>query len=172
MRAGSLLRFSATVLALALALAEPADGDSPPLRMEEAPAAVAAAFERSLSTATARLSSPLCARVFRDFRDSSGVPLVRNLEASGDSGAGYLRKLVFYDGGSEPPCDRRGVFAFTVPGSRVVRICSERFLEGESSSTALAAALLIHEELHSLGLGENPPSSRQITEQVLARCGR
>ena len=172
MRAGRLLRSSAAALALAVTVAEPAGGESPPLRMEEAPAGVASAFERALSTARARLSSPLCARVFGDFRDSSGVPLARNLAASGESGAGYLRKLVFYDGGSEPPCDRRSVFAFTVPGSRVVRICSERFLEGESSSTALAAALLIHEELHSLGLGENPPTSRQITEQVLARCGR
>jgi hypothetical protein len=32
-------------------------------------------------------------------------------------------------------------------------------------------AVLIHEMLHSLGLGENPPESVAITAQVLKRCG-
>ena len=31
--------------------------------------------------------------------------------------------------------------------------------------------VLIHEMLHSLGLGEGPPSSLEITRGVLARCG-
>jgi hypothetical protein len=30
---------------------------------------------------------------------------------------------------------------------------------------------LIHEMLHSLGLGENPPSSGEINGQVMRRCG-
>jgi len=30
---------------------------------------------------------------------------------------------------------------------------------------------MIHEALHTLGLGENPPTSAEITERVLARCG-
>ena len=30
---------------------------------------------------------------------------------------------------------------------------------------------IIHEMLHSLGLGENPPESVAITAQVLKRCG-
>ena len=38
MRAGRLLRSSAAALALAVTVAEPAGGESPPLRMEEAPA--------------------------------------------------------------------------------------------------------------------------------------
>jgi hypothetical protein len=32
--------------------------------------------------------------------------------------------------------------------------------------------MVIHEFLHSLGLGENPPSNVEITKQVLTRCGR
>jgi hypothetical protein len=32
--------------------------------------------------------------------------------------------------------------------------------------------MLIHEELHSLGLGENPPSTHEINEQIARRCGR
>ena len=35
---------------------------------------------------------------------------------------------------------------------------------------AWAVATLIHEALHTLGLGENPPSSTEITERVLRRC--
>jgi hypothetical protein len=33
-----------------------------------------------------------------------------------------------------------------------------------------AEAILIHEILHTLGLGENPPSSAEITRQVWRRC--
>ncbi|MFI5197685.1 MAG: hypothetical protein ACHQJD_03610 [Thermoanaerobaculia bacterium] len=31
---------------------------------------------------------------------------------------------------------------------------------------------VIHEQLHTLGLSENPPSSWEITKRVLQRCGR
>ena len=34
-----------------------------------------------------------------------------------------------------------------------------------------AEAVIIHETLHSLGLGENPPSSQAITHRVLQQCG-
>jgi hypothetical protein len=30
--------------------------------------------------------------------------------------------------------------------------------------------VVLHETLHTLGLGENPPDSRAITRQVTARC--
>jgi hypothetical protein len=36
---------------------------------------------------------------------------------------------------------------------------------------AAAAVLLIHELLHAIGLGENPPASEAITARVVARCG-
>jgi hypothetical protein len=35
-----------------------------------------------------------------------------------------------------------------------------------------AATIVIHESLHALGLGENPPSSRDITNRVERRCWR
>ena len=44
-------------------------------------------------------------------------------------------------------------------------------LEGRVTLSALARAVIIHEALHSLGLGENPPSSQAITARVLNRCG-
>jgi hypothetical protein len=34
----------------------------------------------------------------------------------------------------------------------------------------MAEAVIIHEMLHTLGLGENPPSSTEITFRVLNRC--
>jgi hypothetical protein len=33
-----------------------------------------------------------------------------------------------------------------------------------------AEVYVIHEMLHTLGLGENPPSSREITRRVNGRC--
>ena len=40
------------------------------------------------------------------------------------------------------------------------------------SRRGLTATFLIHETLHTLGLGENPPSSEEITLRVESRCGR
>ena len=80
--------------------------------------------------------------------------------------------LNFYDGYGLPRCADRGTLASTSPGSRIVYICSPQFREKQLRTPGLAAAIIIHEELHSLGLGENPPSSQAITARVIARCGR
>ena len=61
---------------------------------------------------------------------------------------------------------------FTTPASRAVHLCGARLVSLFASSPRLASAVIIHEELHSLGLGENPPTSLDITQQVLSRCGR
>jgi hypothetical protein len=45
-------------------------------------------------------------------------------------------------------------------------------MDKQHRDPGVAAALTIHEELHSLGLSENPPTSQAITAQVIARCGR
>ena len=42
------------------------------------------------------------------------------------------------------------------------------FVDGNNPSQT--EAYLIHEALHSLGLGENPPSPKEITGRVLAMC--
>ena len=67
---------------------------------------------------------------------------------------------------------QQGNLAVTEPGSRVVFICPTAFVEAVSGKPEQAEATLIHEMLHSLGLGENPPRSRDITERVLFRCDR
>ena len=57
----------------------------------------------------------------------------------------------------------------TLPGSKVVYVCPEQFRK-VSRQPRKAQATVIHELLHTLGLGENPPSSREITRRVIERC--
>ena len=63
------------------------------------------------------------------------------------------------------------MLAFTGQGHRVVYLCRERFeREWRAGESRFAEIVLIHEMLHTLGLGENPPSSQAITNHVLRRC--
>lgn len=62
--------------------------------------------------------------------------------------------------------------AYTVPGSRVVWICGDRFAERFAIAVRDASYLVIHEMLHTAGLGENPPSSAEVTAVVARMCGR
>ena len=77
--------------------------------------------------------------------------------------------VLFYDGSTTAPCRRPRVYAFTAPGSRVVRACPAL---GRLAAAAPdeAEAVVIHEVLHTLGLAENPPSSEEITARVERRC--
>jgi hypothetical protein len=179
-----------------------------------------------------RLARPECQKVFTDFQDVEGRPLLERLEASlvrfpfpcsrpagkdlGFRGldldcespvdnetrglyvedlsrkprgavfagstesktalnapAEYLAQQVwFVDGGDTPQCRRDGTMAaFTVPGHHVIRVCSTRFAQRFERERVAAEIIVIHEMLHTLGLGENPPSSRDITAQVTRRCG-
>jgi hypothetical protein len=56
-----------------------------------------------------------------------------------------------------------------MPGSRVVFVCPAHLTKLRSGPQM--QALVIHEMLHSLGLFEDPPSGREITARVTARCG-
>jgi len=119
--------------------------------------------------AVRRVRTPECARVFAEFRDADGRPLAERLATLGVAPDEYLLTRVwFYDGRSRPFChpkfDRDAV---TQTGSKVVFICPDQFIRDEHQREAN----IIHEMLHSLGLGENPPSSREITQQVKRRCG-
>ena len=60
----------------------------------------------------------------------------------------------------------------TNPGSRVVWICPRQFVPVAYRDPVEAELVLIHEMLHSLGLGENPPSSLEITGRVEQHCAR
>lgn len=82
----------------------------------------------------------------------------------------YVGMLVFYDGTRTRACEK-GAVAFTTPGSRAVHVCVDQLKQAQSANPEHVVAALIHEILHTLGLGENPPSPSDITRRVRARCG-
>lgn len=128
-------------------------------------------IEMALHGAIRRLSTPRCQQVFEEFTDHAGRALATDLAATGQSPADFLAELFFVDGDGAIQCQaRHGVAAFTVPGSRVIHICARR--TGHfTPNTKSEEILLIHELLHALGLGENPPASSQITNAVVKHCG-
>jgi len=167
-------RLEATLALLLLARAPAAHADSldPPIFVGKGLDATVSAAVRSASR---KLESPACRMIFSDFEDGHGHTLQENLDALGQTGSGYLSWLIFHSGDGPPicrACQNPNILAATEPGSRVIRICPRRFRERQLQSPGFAAAMIIHEELHSLGLGENPPDSKEITQQVIARCGR
>jgi hypothetical protein len=129
---------------------------------------------QAIEGARGRLADPECQQVFTDFQDRSGNSLLANLIATGKSPADYLRDVWFIDASDAAPC-RRGLalVAYTSPGHRVVYFCGSRLVHPlYRLEPKFAEFLIIHELLHSLGLGENPPTADQITRQVVQRCGR
>ena len=125
----------------------------------------------AVNEASRKLDKAECRRIFADFGDASGHTLQQNLDALARTGQAHLRWLIFYNASAERTCARRDIVAATNPGSRMVHLCPEQFLEAQFLQPGYAAVLILHEELHALGLGENPPSSREITLGVIARCG-
>jgi hypothetical protein len=129
---------------------------------------------RAIAGAKQLLADPECQQVFADFQDASGNSLLANLSATGQSPAEYLDGIWFIDASRALPCQRGDLLvAYTSPGHRVVYVCGSRFVHPIFRlDQRLAELLIIHELLHSLGLGENPPTSSQITKQVARRCKR
>ena len=134
--------------------------------------ATAGTLRRVLDAARERLSEPACQQVLDDFTASDGRSLGSRLQDVGCSPEAYLELIIFYDGSKRAPCQRKGNLAVTHVGSRVVFVCPEELRARARHNPVWTEATLIHEVLHSLGLGENPPSSQEITAQVLRRCGR
>ena len=125
---------------------------------------------QAIRDAARLLRSPECRRVLTDFTDASGNQLETNLvKLSGDPGDYVLHFVQFADGSAHRQCGGNAAAAFTQPGSRVIFVCGAYF--GKTWRVGDAEVVIIHEILHSLGLGENPPSSDEITKQVLTRCG-
>ena len=122
----------------------------------------------AIAGAMHRLESPSCQRVLTDFADERGRPLADNLSATGLTLPAYVARLYAVEGDRERGCANEGTRAFTAPGSRVIYLCSAHF--DRMSEIVSAQMTIIHEILHTLGLGENPPSSDEITRRVTARC--
>jgi hypothetical protein len=140
------------------------------LRSQVPPGPGQRALLAAVMGARRRLEQPDCQRLFSEFSDASGRPLQETLDALGQTSAGYLGWVVFADASARPHCKAGGSFAFTTPGSRVVYVCGPQLKDATDQNLAKAEAVVIHEMLHSLGLGENPPTSAEITARVQARC--
>jgi hypothetical protein len=162
------------LLLLSLSLEAPretrAGDDGFVLRSQLPPGAQHTALRHAVMGARQRLGRPECQRVFSEFKDAAGRPLQEKLDAQGWTAASYLGLIVFADGARLRRCQNPNIFAMTDPGSRVVHVCGRQFAFVDENNASQTEAMLIHEELHSLGLGENPPSSKEITERVLAMC--
>lgn len=146
-----------------------AEKRAPRVRIRDGAAAVA--VERAIEQARRRLAEPECRRLFSDFTDASGRPLQAVLGESGQAPEDYVGELFFYDGSSHRRCGTGAVRAFTTPGSRAVFVCTTKFsLTAPRRYRGGYEFIVIHEMLHSLGLGEDPPSPSEINARVRARC--
>lgn len=131
------------------------------------------AFPTFVAEAASRLQSRPCALLLHEFRDQrTGSSLGETLASTGLTAEQYVRSIRFRSGEGLSPCRPRRTFAWTSPGSRVVFVCpgplaSFRVREGTS-----IVVVVLHETLHSLGLGEDPPSPMEITVAVEHHCGR
>jgi hypothetical protein len=114
-----------------------------------------------------RLADPACLAVLTDFTTVTGRRLDEELRATGRSAQEQMDRLILESGMGREEC-RGGRQAYTRIGSSTVWICPRAFTLLHPRERE---AVLIHEMLHSLLLGENPPTSVAITAQVLKRCG-
>lgn len=117
-----------------------------------------------------KLSRDECRKLLWDFHDADSRTLAANLEAQGKEAEEYLQELYFYDGAAQGPCYKSGLVARTTPGSRVILIC-RGFARAARKGHGFVENIVIHEMLHTLGLGENPPASTEINAAVARRCG-
>lgn len=151
---------------LSLHHGEPARGEVLSLRLLAPSEARTAEFARR--GAMHLLRSAECQRVLTDFRDPSGRSLAENLTPFALPADEYLARLTFLDGAGHRSCGQ-GAQLFTTRGDGRVFVC-KRFLNTVWQRRTQAEVYVIHEMLHTLGLGENPPSSLDITNQVIRRC--
>lgn len=117
-----------------------------------------------------RLARATCQQIFSDFSDATGRTLRENLDALGQTPEGYLDLLIFYDAAGSGRCGNPNILAMTSPGNRAIFVCAEQFAKKGLTDRRQTEMILIHEALHTLGLGENPPTSNAITAQVMSRC--
>ncbi len=127
-----------------------------------------AMLAEAIRGAARRLGDPRCQELLDDLRDRSRRPLREALDAEGLTAPEFLGRLYFYDG-TESGCGARRL-AYTQARSRVVYVCGSRFREVYQRNTTLAEVAVVHEALHCLGLGENPPTWQEINSWIEAAC--
>jgi hypothetical protein len=116
-----------------------------------------------------RLRVPECQALLAQLRDGEGHPLAARLAAFGVEADRYLAMVPFLDGTGRPLCGGGQSQLLTVRGVPRVVVC-QPFLKTVERERETAEVYVIHELLHTLGLGENPPSSQEITQLVKEQC--
>jgi hypothetical protein len=116
-----------------------------------------------------RLRAPECQRVLTDFTDADGRSLADRLRPFALSPDAYMAVIPLLDGGDHELCRGGSAQLLAHPGVARVFVCRP-FLTTVTSDRTMAELYMIHEMLHTLGLGENPPTSGEITQQVRRRC--
>jgi peptidoglycan hydrolase-like protein with peptidoglycan-binding domain len=133
----------------------------------------ARAVSSARTGALKRLESDECRKVLTDFTDAQGRSLQQNLEEWGASAAEYVGIIPFVDGSSQALCRKTKTALVATPGVRRVFVC-KTFAEVQLRQPGIAESMVIHEILHTLGLGEAPmsgqPTSLEITQRIEARC--
>ena len=142
----------------------------PAFRIYISDARVGSAAMQALGRASERLATAACRELLSEFTDGAGRPLADKLTGLRMSAEAYLRLIVVVDGSRLRPCMGTVTLAFTTPGSRVVYLCGTSFATKLQQSPTEATNTIIHELLHSLGLGENPPSSEDISRRIRQLC--
>jgi hypothetical protein len=127
------------------------------------------ASRQALDQARRLLGEPRCRSVLTQFADREGHALADRLDTLGVDVQTYLTMIVFIDDTRHRSCVE-GVIGFTRPGSRVVHLCNDELKRTWQQNPTYVVAAFIHEMLHTLGLGENPPSTQDITRRVLQQC--
>jgi hypothetical protein len=129
----------------------------------------AGAVQRARSGAMRKLERTECQSLLKEFRDAEGRTLAENLEEWSLGPAAYVELVAFIDGARQPLCRKTKTAFVSSPGVRRVYVCPA-FAAFQLREPSMAESLVIHEILHTLGLGENPPTALEITQRVEARC--
>ena len=139
------------------------------VRLAALPSYEAQRIEFARAGAMRRLRMPQCQDLLAEFKDAQDRPLSVKLASFGVSADQYLAMLPFLDGSERPLCKDGQSQLLTAQGVARVIVCKP-FLQTVDRERVMAEVYVIHEMLHTLGLGENPPSSQQITQLVKRRC--
>jgi hypothetical protein len=167
----SVLLFAAL---LASGMKPPRAGAEPPLasfaERVVPPGPLARFLGPARALAVERLGTEACRAMFEELHDFTGRPAARRLADGERSPSSHFVRLRFVER-RDGPCAQGGrVAAWSSPGDPLVRVCPRVFAAVAGQDRGEAAAILIHEALHTLGVGEDA-AKQPLTDYVRSHCG-